>query len=87
MGIGTQVCVGNGGTFDCEGLSFGGVDMLPEGDGEPTEVIIAVWRQDTDSERFKLSQGQSLEFSDQTWRLDEINDQSHRWYATLTRVA
>jgi Family of unknown function (DUF6406) len=87
MGIGAQVHVGKGGTFDCEGLSFGGVDMLPEGDGEPTEVIVAVWQEDTDSMRFRLSLGQNFEFSGQTWRLDEIDDRSHRWYATLTRVA
>lgn len=87
MGIGTQVHVGNGGTFDHEELSFGGVDMLPEGNGEPAEVIVAVWGQDTDSERFRLSVGQTFEFSGQTWRLDEIDDRSHRWYATLTRVA
>jgi len=87
MGVGAQVQVGNGGTFDREGLSFGGVNMLPEGNGEPAEVIVAVWQQDTDSERFRLSVGQSFEFSGQTWRLDEIDDQSRRWYATLTRVA
>jgi hypothetical protein len=36
---------------------------------------------------FKLSVGESFDFSDQIWRLDEIDDSSHRWYATLTRVA
>jgi hypothetical protein len=87
MSVGAQVHVGGGGTFDCEGLGFGGADMLPEGNGEPAEVIISVWQQDSDSTRFRLSVGQSLEFSGQTWRLDEIDDRSHRWYATLTRVA
>ena len=87
MGIGAQVHVGNGGTFDREGLSFGGFDMLPAGDGEPTEVIVSVWSRDTDSVHFKLSVGESFEFEGQTWRLDEIDDSSHRWYATLTRIA
>ena len=87
MGVGAQVHVGNGGTFAREGLSFGGFDLLPAGNGEPTEVIVSVWSHDTDSVHFKLSLGQSFEFADQTWRLDEIDDRSHRWYATLTRVA
>lgn len=87
MGVGAQVHVGNGGTFDREGLSFGGFDMLPAGDGEPAQVIISVWEQDTDSVHFELSLGESFEFAGQTWRLDEIDDESRRWYATLTRVA
>lgn len=87
MGVGTQVHVGNGGTFDREGLSFGGFDMLPAGDGDPAEVIISVWSRDTESVHFKLSVGESFEFAGQTWRLDEIDDRSRRWCATLTRVA
>ena len=38
MSVGAQVHVGNGGTFDREGLSFGGFNMLPAGDGEQAEV-------------------------------------------------
>ncbi|HEY1920872.1 MAG TPA: DUF6406 domain-containing protein [Streptosporangiaceae bacterium] len=87
MGVGTQVHVGNGSTFDREGLSFGGFDMFPAGDGEPAQVVISVWEQDTDSVHFELSLGESFEFAGQTWRLDEIDDKSRRWYATLTRVA
>ena len=87
MGVGAQVHVGNGGTFDGEGLSFGGFDMLPAGDGAPAQVIISVWERDTDSVHFELSVGESFEFAGQTWRLDEIDDQHRRWYATLTRVA
>lgn len=44
MSVGAQVHVGDGGTFDCDGLSFGGFDMLPAGEGEPAEVVISVWR-------------------------------------------
>ena len=87
MGVGAQVHVGNGGAFDREGLSFGGFDMLPAGDGEPAEVIISVWSHDTESVHFELSLGESFEFAGQTWRLDEIDDRSRRWYATLTRIA
>ena len=87
MGVGAQVHVGNGGTFDREGLSFGGFNLLPAGDGEPAQVVISVWRRDTDSAHFKLAVGESFEFEGQKWRLDEIDDSSHRWYATLTRVA
>lgn len=87
MAVGAQVHVGDGGTFDREGLSFGGFDLLPEGGGEPTQVIISVWQQETDSVHFKLAVGESFEFGGQTWRLDEIDDSSHRWYATLTRIA
>lgn len=42
---------------------------------------------DTESVHFKFRLGESFEFAGQTWRLDEIDDESHRWYATLTRVA
>jgi len=87
MGVGAQVHVGNGGTFDREGLSFGGFNMLPASDEEPAEVVISVWRGDADSVHFKLAVGDSFNFADQTWRLDEIDARSHRWYATLTRVA
>jgi cytochrome c biogenesis factor len=61
--------------------------MLPEGDGEPAEVIISVWDHSSAERDFRLSLGQSFEFAGQTWRLDEIDDESHQWYATLTRVA
>jgi hypothetical protein len=86
MGVGTQVHVGKGSTFDREGLVFGGFDLLPAGDGEPTQVIISMWDHGSNERDFKLSVGESLEFEGQTWRLDEIDDSSHRWYATLTRV-
>jgi hypothetical protein len=46
-----------------------------------------VWDKDSSERDFKLSVGESFEFAGQTWRLDEISDRSHRWYATLTRVA
>jgi hypothetical protein len=87
MTIGTQVHVGDGTVIHREGCSFGGFAMLAPEDGEPAEVIIAVWAEGADSERFRLSLGHTFEFSGKTWRLDEIDDRSHRWYATLTRVA
>jgi hypothetical protein len=87
MAIGTRIHVGDGTVAHREGLSFGGSHLLPAGDEEPAEVIVAVWGPDTDSVRFRLSLGQTFEFSGQTWRFDEIDDRSHRWYATLTRVA
>jgi hypothetical protein len=86
MGIGTQAHVGNGTVAHREGLSFGGFNMLPAANGEPGRVIVSVWRRDTDSVHFKLAVGESFDFEGQTWRLDEIDDSSHRWYATLTRV-
>jgi uncharacterized protein DUF6406 len=87
MGVGAQVHVGNGGTFDREGLTFGGFAMIPARTGEPAQVVISVWSDDADSVHFELSVGKSFEFAGQTWRLDEINDRSRRWYATLTRVS
>lgn len=87
MGVGTQVHVGDGGTFDRDGLSFGGFQMLPATDSEPAEVIISVWSHEIRSENFRLSVSKSFEFAGQTWRLDEISDSSRRWYATLTRTA
>jgi Family of unknown function (DUF6406) len=86
MSVGAQVRVGRGGTFDREGLSFGGFDMFPEGNGKPAEVIISVWKDDADSVHFRLSLGETFEFEGQTWRLDKINDRAPRWSAALTRV-
>ena len=87
MGVGAQVHVGKGGTFDREGLGFGGFAMLPEHDGKPAQVVITVWDDGSSERDFKLSVGESFEFAGQTWRLDDIDDNSYRWYATLTRVA
>lgn len=87
MTVGTQIHVGDGTVMHREGCSFGGVAMLSPEDGKPAEVIIAVWSGDTDSVRFRLSLGQTFEFSGKTWRLDKIDDRSHRWRAPLTRVA
>jgi Family of unknown function (DUF6406) len=87
MGVGAQVHVGGGGTFDREGLGFGGFAMIPAEEAEPARVIITVWDQGVAEQDFRLSVGESFEFAGQTWRLDEIDDGSRRWYATLTRVA
>ena len=87
MSVGEQVAVGNGGTFDADGLSFGGSYHLPATDTEPERVIVAVWDEQTSSQKFELSVGETLEFAGQAWRLDEIDDSQRRWYALLTRTA
>jgi Family of unknown function (DUF6406) len=87
MGIGAQVNVGKGTTSDREGLVFGGSYHFPATEAKPERVILAVWDEKSSSQKFELSVGENLEFSGQSWRLDEIDDSSHRWYATLTRVA
>ena len=86
MGIDAQVHVGQGTTSDREGLVFGGVDMLPARDGAPARIIVGLWDRGSSEKDFELTVGESFEFSGQTWRLDEIDASSHRWYATLTRV-
>jgi hypothetical protein len=87
MGVGTQAHVGKGTVAHREGLSFGGFAMLGARDGEPARVIISVWDEGSSERDFTLSVGQNFEFAGQTWRLDEIDNRSRRWYATLTRVA
>jgi hypothetical protein len=87
MSIGMQAHVGKGTVAHRGGLSFGGFAILPEGDGEPAQVVITVWDPRSSERDFKLAVGESLEFAGQKWRLDEIDDTAHRWYATLTRVA
>jgi hypothetical protein len=87
MGVGVQAHVGKGTVAHREGLSFGGFDKFPAREGKPTRVIISVWDKRSSERDFELSVGESFEFAGQTWRLDEINDRSHRWYATLTRTA
>jgi hypothetical protein len=87
VGIGMQVPVGQGTVFDRDGLSFGGSHHLPATDTKPERVIVAMWDGESNEQKFELSVGETLEFCGQTWRLDEIDDSGHRWYATLTRVA
>jgi Family of unknown function (DUF6406) len=87
MGVGTQAHVGKGTVAHREGLSFGGFDKFPAGEGKPARVIVSVWDKRSSERDFELGVGESFEFAGQTWRLDEIDDRSHRWYATLTRVA
>lgn len=87
MSVGEQVAVGKGGTFDADGLSFGGSYHLPATDTESERVIVAVWDEKTSSQKFELRVGEMLEFAGQTWRLDEIDDSQSRWYALLTRTA
>lgn len=86
MSVGAQVRVGRGGTFDREGLGFGGVNLLSAQDGEPTRVTVCVWTKGVDERDFELSLGETFEFAGQKWRLDKINDRSYHWSATLTRV-
>jgi hypothetical protein len=87
MDIGVQIHVGRGTVRRHKGLSFGGFHRFHAGDGKPARVIISVWAQGLKERDFELSVGESLEFAGQTWRLDEIDDGAHRWYAALTRVA
>jgi Family of unknown function (DUF6406) len=87
MSVGVQVHVGKGGTFDRDGLGFGGVDKFPPQGEKSASVVVCVWAEGAGERDFELSVGESLEFAGQTWRLDEIDDNSRRWYATLTRVA
>lgn len=87
MSIGEQVHVGKGGTFDADGLIFGGRYHLPATESKPERVIVAVWDKESSGPDFELSVGETLEFAGQFWRLDEIDDGQSRWYATLTRTA
>ena len=48
---------------------------------------MSLWDGKSNEQKFELSVGETLEFSGQTWRLDEIDDEGRRWYATLTRIA
>lgn len=87
MDIGAKIAVRKGTVRHYKGVSFGGFDMFPAHDRDPAQAVISVWTRDTDSVHFELRVGESFEFAGQTWRLDEIDDSSHRWYATLTRIA
>jgi hypothetical protein len=86
MGVGAQAHVGKGTVARRDGLSFGGFTLFPERDGKPARVTVSMWDHESSECDFTLSVGDSFEFAGQTWRLDEIDDRSHRWYATLTRV-
>ena len=87
MSIGVHAYVANGVVERADGLSFGGRYHFNATDSEPEGVELAVWAEDTDAVHMELHLGETLEFSGQTWRLDEISDQGRGWSATLTRVA
>ena len=61
MGVGAQVHVGKGGTFDREGLAFG-VDMFPAHGEKPAKVMVCVWAKGSTERDFELSVGESFEF-------------------------
>lgn len=87
MGVGMQVPVSGGKVFDGDGLSFGGSYHLPATETKPERIIVSMWDGTSNEQKFELSVGETLEFSGQTWRLDEIDDDGRRWHGTLTRVA
>jgi Family of unknown function (DUF6406) len=87
MGIGMRVPVSGGTVFRRDGLSFGGSNHFPATDTKPERIIVSMWDGKSNEQKFELSVGETLEFSGQSWRLDEIDDEGRRWYATLTRVA
>jgi hypothetical protein len=87
MGIGMRVPVAQGKVFDREGLSFGGSYHFPATDTKPERIVVSMWDGKSNERDFELSVGETLEFSGQTWRLDEITDQVRTWHAKLTRTA
>ena len=87
MGINAQAMVSGGVVERMDGLSFGGSHHLTATDTKPERIIVSLWDGESNEQKFELSVGETLEFSGQTWRLDEIDDEGRRWYATLTRIA
>ncbi len=86
MSIGAHAYVANGVVERAEGLSFGGRYHFEATDGEPEGLELAIWADDSDTVQVELHIGETLEFSGQTWRLDQISSQGRGWNATLTRV-
>jgi hypothetical protein len=78
--------VSGGRVFRRDGLNFGGSYHLSATDTKPERIIIALWDEKSNEQKFELSVGETLEFSGQTWRLDEIDDQGRRWFASLIRI-
>lgn len=87
MGIGTHASVANGVVAHVDGLSFGGSYHFPATDTKPERIVVSMWDGKSNERDFELSVGETLEFSGQTWRLDEITDQVRTWHAKLTRTA
>lgn len=58
-----------------DGLSFGGRYHFRATDSGPEGVKLAIWTEDNDAVQLEVHVGETLEFSGQTWRLDEISDQ------------
>ncbi|HEY1918048.1 MAG TPA: DUF6406 domain-containing protein [Streptosporangiaceae bacterium] len=77
----------NGVVERADGLSFGGSCLLRSTDDKPERVIVSMWDGQSDEREFELCVGDTLEFSGQTWRLDDITDHGQSWDAQLTRVA
>jgi Family of unknown function (DUF6406) len=87
MGVGRHAYVANGVVERADGLSFGGSYLLPPADGKPERIIVSMWDGKSSEHEFELRVGDTMEFSGQTWRLDEISDHGQSWDAQLTRVA
>jgi hypothetical protein len=87
MGIDARAVVSDGVVERADGLSFGGSYHFPATDTKPERIVVSMWDGGSNEQRFELSLGETLEFSGQTWRLDEIDDRGRHWYAMLTRVA
>ena len=87
MSVDATACVANGVVERVDGLCFGGRYYFPPGDEQPEAVELAVWAEGSDAVHVELRVGESLEFSGQTWRLDEITQQGPNWNASLTRTS
>jgi len=86
MGVDARAMVSGGVVERVDGLSFGGSYHFPATDTKPERIIVSMWDGKSAEQDFELSVGETLEFSGQTWRLDEIDAGGRYWYATLTRV-
>jgi hypothetical protein len=87
MSIGIRAYVADGVVERADGLNFGGRYYFKATESELEAVELSIWTEDTDAVHMELHVGETLEFSGQTWRLDEITAQGGTWNATLTRVA
>jgi hypothetical protein len=87
MGVGRRAYVANGVVERADGLSFGGSYLLPPTGDKPEGIILSMWDGESAEREFELRVGDTLDFSGQTWRLDEVEDQGRSWNASLTRTA
>lgn len=83
---GAVIQVAQGLVTGYHGIRFGGIARIPATKDVPARIKIAV-RDGTGELSADLREGDVLEISGHTWKLNHIHDIGQSWHASLIRIA